>query len=199
MKHSLLFIHGIHDDRSAFDRMIDFLQEGQTQYEIHAISLIPNGGEIPIEVMAEQLADYIERHIPQPVTFDIVAFSMGTIVSRYYLQYLEGYKRVKRFISISGPHRGTWTAYFSNLPAIRQMRPGSSFLQKMEQGIDILSEISWISLRTPFDLMIFPSSSSKIPGAVNIDLPVLIHPWMLKSKRVFEIVKKYLADEHDPT
>ncbi|WP_178378225.1 hypothetical protein [Chroogloeocystis siderophila] len=36
---------------------------------------------------------------------------MGGLAGRHYLQCLGGVNRVQRFISISTPHRGMWTAY----------------------------------------------------------------------------------------
>ena len=42
---------------------------------------------------------------------DIVGFSMGALASRHYIQRGAGKQRVRRFVSISGPHAGTLTAY----------------------------------------------------------------------------------------
>jgi len=41
---------------------------------------------------------------------DILGFSMGGIIGRYWLQKFNGYKRTRRLISIGSPHKGTLMA-----------------------------------------------------------------------------------------
>jgi pimeloyl-ACP methyl ester carboxylesterase len=55
---------------------------------------------------AAQLGAYIDSlALSQSVI--IIAHSMGTIVSRYYIERLGGRKKVERAILMGGPHRGT--------------------------------------------------------------------------------------------
>jgi pimeloyl-ACP methyl ester carboxylesterase len=61
---------------------------------------------------AFQLGAYIDSlGLSQPVI--IVAHSMGTIVSRYYIERLGGRKKVERAILMGGPHRGVPKALVS--------------------------------------------------------------------------------------
>jgi pSer/pThr/pTyr-binding forkhead associated (FHA) protein len=58
-----------------------------------------------VRLSARQLGAMIEA-LPksQPVT--IIAHSLGTMVSRYYVERLEGKKRVERIVLMGGPHLG---------------------------------------------------------------------------------------------
>lgn len=58
------------------------------------------------DVSAARLRDFINRHIPSG-KLDIVAHSMGGIVSRLYMANYGGDTRVRRFITLGTPHRGS--------------------------------------------------------------------------------------------
>ena len=59
-------------------------------FETHAIDFKPSNGNESIEVLAEQVADYVENHLGGLRNFSMVGFSMGSLVSRYYIQKLDG-------------------------------------------------------------------------------------------------------------
>jgi pSer/pThr/pTyr-binding forkhead associated (FHA) protein len=65
---------------------------------------------------AAQLGQMIDSlALSQPVT--LIAHSMGTLVSRYYIERLDGRKKVERAILMGGPHRGVPKALASLLTA----------------------------------------------------------------------------------
>jgi pSer/pThr/pTyr-binding forkhead associated (FHA) protein len=58
-----------------------------------------------VRISARQLGEFISRlHTRQPVI--IIAHSLGTMVSRYYIEHLGGKERVERVILMGGPHQG---------------------------------------------------------------------------------------------
>jgi pSer/pThr/pTyr-binding forkhead associated (FHA) protein len=69
-----------------------------------------------VRLSARQLSQMIDN-LPcnQPVT--IIAHSLGTMVTRYYIEHLGGYKRVKRAILMGGPHKGAVKGLVSMLVA----------------------------------------------------------------------------------
>ncbi len=67
----------------------------------------PTSGRLGIPYLAEQLKDYIHTHLPSDQRFHLLGYSMGRLISRYYLQRLGGLDRVEEFITISTPHHGT--------------------------------------------------------------------------------------------
>ena len=145
-------------------------------------SLTPNDASTGLELLAEQLKAHIDaetKGADNPIF--LVGFSMGGLVSRYYLQELEGHRKTKAFFSIAAPHHGSLMAYLSGNRGAQQMRPGSGFLQALEQSSTLLNDTPCYSYWTPFDLMILPASSSIWDQAENVKTYVLCHPLMVKN------------------
>ena len=118
---------------------------------------------------------------------------MGGIVSRYYLQRLGGIKRVQRFITISSPHHGTWTAYLYVRPGTLQMRPNCKFLQDLNQDIDQLNQLNFTSIWTPYDAIIIPPNSSQVPVGEEIQVNILLHHWMVQDLQCFQSIVNTLS------
>jgi triacylglycerol lipase len=177
--------------------MIPWLQS--KGLKVHSLNLSPNNGEAGIDELAKQLAVHISAGFPPGQPIDLVAFSMGGLVARYYLQRLGGLERVQRFITIASPHKGTWTAFLRSNPGARQMRPGSDFLKDLNRDAAVLDRIQLTTIRTPFDLMIIPSSSSELAAARSIRLNVAAHPLMVRDRRVLAWVHRLLVAEPGAT
>ncbi|WP_204142026.1 triacylglycerol lipase [Halomicronema sp. CCY15110] len=192
----ILLIHGIDDTAKIFQTLVNDLSDRGWQ-DIHAIDLTPNNGDVGLEELAAQVQTYVEQTFPPSTQFDLVGFSMGGIVSRYYLQRLGGLERVRRFVTLSSPHHGTWTGYLRSNPGSRQMRPNSEFLQDLNNTVDELTAVEFTSVWTPFDLMIVPSSSSALPVGTMMQLPVLAHPWMVSDPRAIATLTNILGEGID--
>ena len=76
---------------------------------------------------------------------------------------------------------------------MRQMRPGSEFLQQLAKTEDRLGDIPIVSYRTPADLIILPSTSSRWDRAENLCIPCPLHPMMTFSPRVRKDILGRLA------
>lgn len=195
LKHPVLFIHGIDDTACVFDAMMAYLSNiGWSA--LHAIDLTPNNGDVGLEQLAAQVKSYGDKHLVSHGCFDLVGFSMGGIVARYYVQKLGGARWVRRFISLSSPHRGTWTGYLRWNRAAEQMRPRSLFLKGLNDTIAELNAVDVTSVWTPLDLMIIPASSSELPVGRTLQLPIWAHPLMLSDRRVLEAVAHSLSTEY---
>lgn len=187
----VLFIHGIGDTGAVFNTMASYLR--QRGWLVHALDLFPNNGAVGLDQLAKQIDDYVATNFAPEQTLDLVGFSMGGIVSRYYVQRLGGIKCVQRFITISSPHYGTVVAYGSRLPGCVQMRSNSAFLKDLNSDFVMLKQLSFTSIWTPYDLMIVPANSSQIPLGREVILPVALHSWMLKDPRTLTAVAKALV------
>jgi triacylglycerol lipase len=108
---------------------------------------------------------------------------------------LGGLDRVRRFITISSPHRGTWTAYAATQPGCMQMRPNSEFLQDLNRdAAEILGKLDFTSIWTPYDLMILPASSSEIGLGMQIQIPVALHAAMVRDARTLKVLASVLSN-----
>jgi triacylglycerol lipase len=176
-RNPVILIHGIWDTKVIFNKMSAHLT--QLGWCVHSLNLLPNDGTIGLDSLAQQLADYISETFHPEQAIDIVGYSMGGIVSRYYVQRLGGINRVQRFITISSPHKGTLTAYSLPLPGYLDMRPDSSLLQDLDRDVTMLKQINFTSIWTPFDIIILPSHSSQMPIGKEIKLNVWLHRQMV--------------------
>jgi triacylglycerol lipase len=188
----VLLVHGIGDTEAVFYKMRNYLT--QRGWSVYAINLVPNNGEVGLDVLAQQLADYIAATFVPEQPLDLIGFSMGGIVSRYYIQRLGGINRVQRFITISSPHHGTYVAYGSWRTGCEQMRIHSSFLKDLNSDAVMLKDVNFTSIWTPYDLMIVPANSSQMPVGEQVIIPVASHPWMLSDSRSLRAVATALAE-----
>jgi triacylglycerol lipase len=157
-------------------------------WRVHSFNFTPNSGKCGLEILAQQVTDYVNRAFPPEQLFDLVGFSMGGLIGRYYLQCLGGANRVQRFISISSPHSGTWAAYLLSHLGGRQMRPRSTFLQKLNHKVEVLASINCTSIWTPLDLAVMPANNSLLAVGRQVKIAVVWHDWMPNDKRVLKAV-----------
>jgi triacylglycerol lipase len=189
--HHVVLLHGIDDTGKRFRAMAKRLRE--QGLEVHVLELRPNHGSVGIDALAEQVRIAVETQIPKGVTLDIVGFSMGGIVARYYLQILGGAAQVRTFVSISSPHHGSRVAYLRWNVGGRQLRPNSPMLNMLNRDVAMLQPLRCISFWTPHDVMILPAESSVVIWAECRTFPVWMHHWMLTDNRVICAVCQALS------
>ena len=191
-RNPVLLVHGINDTGAIFHKMAPYLT--QMGWSVYDLDLIPSNGELGLDQLAEQVVEYIATAFSPEQPLDLVGFSMGGIVSRYYVQRLGGIDRIQRFITLASPHNGTWTAYFRPGLGCIQMTPGSTFLQELNQDVAMLKQLNFTSIWTPFDLMIVPSISSRMRVGQDVQVPVLGHAWMLTDYWSLDAVAAALSE-----
>lgn len=157
--------------------------------------LQPNNGKAGIEVLAQQLADYVQQKVGAGKPFHLVGYSMGGLVARYYLQYLVPKELVKSLVTIATPHHGTYRAYTFNHIGLIQMRPDSRFLTKLNADVHLLKEVNLTSMWTHWDTIVIPNKSARLPLGKEVVLPIGVHAFLPFEKRVLEHVEKALYSE----
>ena len=101
-RNPVLLVHGIDDTVALFHRMKPYLERGGLP--VHALNLVPNNGNAGLIELARQLDAHVRTSFAADQGIDIVGFSMGGLVSRYYIQRLGGIHRVRKFVTIGTPH-----------------------------------------------------------------------------------------------
>lgn len=190
-KTRVLLVHGIGDSAVSM-RMLQkrLARDGR---ESLAITLKPGDGSVSLEALSLQLRDYVRNHFSSNERFDLVGFSMGGLICRYYVQLLGGQLRVDRLVTISSPNRGTWLAFLNSSAGCKEMRPGSAFLQKLNHDCSALRNLNLTSLWTPLDLIILPAKSSRLPCGTNKEIPVLAHPLMILQRKPLDEIARALS------
>ncbi len=186
----VVLVHGIHSGSRDMTRMARFFRaEGR---EVFTPDLTPNGGQATIEELGNQLANFAAKHVPRGRKFDLVGFSMGGLVSRYYVQRLGGSEKIEHLVTIAAPHRGTVLAQLARGAGAVEMRRKSAFLQDLASDDAKLSRLKFTSFYTPLDLMIVPASSSEMPQARNVRIWAALHPSLILERRCIRKVAEAL-------
>lgn len=180
MANTLILVHGLMDTAKRMTYMSRHLAE--LGWKVLTPSLQQSNGTQSIEALAVQLSIYIQENTNSSDRIDLIGFSMGGLVCRYYLQHIDGLVRTDKIITISTPHLGTLAAFLLPGIGVKQMRPESEFLKNLNAGIKQLQKIDFVSFYTPFDLIVIPAKSSVIPFAKNYKVMSLLHPLMVSDK-----------------
>lgn len=189
----VLLVHGFLDRKTVFRKMARHLTD--QGWSVHALDLLPNDGRKTLPELAQQVQSYVQQNFQPSQAIDLVGFSMGGIVTRYYLQRLGGNELVERYISISAPNNGTFFAHGLPLAGVRQMRPNSELLTDLNRDVEsALGKIKVTWMWTPYDLMILPADSSRLPIGKELKFSVPLHPWMLTDQTVLEAVAIALSE-----
>ncbi len=190
-RNPILLVHGLMDTSYKMRKISSHLHN--LGWQVLDLDLVPNNGDGKLEILAKQVADLVDRTFSPDQPIDLLGFSMGGLVSRYYLQRLDGIDRVQRFISISAPNNGTIAAQFSVRSGCMQMRPHSQFMTDLNSDVDRLRALNFTSLWTPFDMIILPPSSSQLGIGTEISIPVVAHPLMVADRRVLKAITHALS------
>jgi triacylglycerol lipase len=185
-RNPVILVHGIFDTGNVFDALGQYL--AVRGYEAWSLDLAPSDGRDGLEALASQLAEFRNSSYLAGRRVNLVGFSMGGLVSRYFLQRLGGHTLIDTFVSISSPHYGTRLGQSALNRGIAQMAPGSPFLVDLNRDFEALRPLRITSIYTSRDLVIFPYTSSRFEIGTNIELPVLTHPWMLRDPRALRAV-----------
>ena len=194
-KGKVVLLHGIFDTRIGMQPLRKAIVAAG--YECLEPSLKPVDGRKGLEPMARQLRDLIEAEWGQNAEFSIVAFSMGGLISRYYLQELDGARRCQGLYTIATPHNGTYLAYLYPGRGARQMRPESPFLETLQKSGHIYEdfEVPTTSYRSPLDVVMLPLKSPRWQQGDNVHFWSPIHSALLWEKKLHvDLLKRLDAD-----
>lgn len=158
-------------------------------FEVHVINFSSTKG---IEYSAKNISDYLEKHNLSNVI--LVGISTGALASYVYLNKMEGWNKTKKFISIAGPFRGSFWAYFTVFSKTgRELLPGSRFMKYFETIENMHTERTY-TIHAEKDELV-PSWSSKIPSKKTIVIPLYGHVRVHSfSKETFETVAKIAGE-----
>lgn len=188
----VILVHGWADTFIKLRPMAAYLRNrGWTAY---TPTLKPGTASGGLEPLATQLEAFIDKNCGPDQPVDLVGFSMGGIISRYYIQRLGGARRVRNFITISSPHHGTWMAYFAGGRGAREMRPNSAFLNDLNQNTDTLRQMRFTSIWTPLDLTIVPPVSSRMGFGKEDLIWMPAHPLMVWTPLAWKAVAAALRE-----
>jgi triacylglycerol lipase len=189
----LVLVHGMLDTSAVFDALQRELAGRRDPLLIPDLPL--RLGRTTVEEGGKRLGRAIEAAFGREQPLDLLGFSMGGVIARYWIQRLGGHHRTRRFLSVGSPQQGTLTAQpwpgwlFGG---IADLKRGSALLEALNSDLDPLRRIECHSFYSPLDLVVLPGWRAVLPvGAVSL-LPVATHPQLLRDPAAVKPLAKAL-------
>ncbi len=187
-------IHGLWNNSSIFSFITSQLDEIGIEY--FAPNLNHSLGMSSIKDLTNTLNKLILEKYGLEKELDILGFSMGGIIGRYWIQKFYGYKRTRRFLSIGSPHKGTLASQLVPkypFTGISEMKINSSLLKDLSKSNFLLNNIECTSFFTYWDLMVFPGWCTNLNLGEKISLKVYKHSNLVRNRKaVQKIVEKII-------
>lgn len=156
--------------------------------EIHPYD---NSGRASLEVVGAHLAAFLMN---QKSPFHLIGYSMGSLVIREAVRQLPALP-LQRAAFLHSPHHGSLAAWLRpDLSACREMRPGSTFLRRLEK-----SEWRFPTLVTwsAGDLMVLPGHSARWSKASHLRQSLIpAHAWPVVSPGIHSAVAAFLSNQN---
>ena len=186
-RNPIILIHGLWNTSSIFSLISSKLDEKEVEY--FAPTLNHAFGMTSIVELTNLIDQLIVEKYGLEQEIDILGFSMGGIIGRYWINKFNGYKRTKRFITIGSPHNGTLTSQLvPKYPfrGISEMKINSSLLRDLANYDYFLNDIDCISFFTYWDLMVFPGWRANLNVGEKISLNIFKHRNLVRNPEAVE-------------
>ena len=191
----LVLVHGLWDTPSLFNSLRQAIGDRREIFLPH----LPHGlGVVPLEGLAAELGRGIEARFGHDQPLDVMGFSMGGVISRTWIQLLEGARRVRRFTSVASPQQGTLTALpwpGRWLASVGDMKVGSPLLKRLNADPEALAGIDCCSFYCLADLMVLPGWTAVLPvGRREVLRPLSLqhHELMAHPASVAQVARELL-------
>jgi triacylglycerol lipase len=188
----ILFVHGWSGSESNWNTMIsNFSREGWTREELNNWRYSTSQSNVRT---ASEVARKVEeiRSRTGAAKVDIIAHSMGSLNTRYYLKNLRGTEFVDDWVSLGGPNHGTSVANFCFEASCVEMRIGSSFLRALNEGDETPGTTNYGTWWSSCDEFINPDESVLLSGATNTAAGCVGHIALVSNSTVFAGVRDFV-------
>ncbi|MCB9685237.1 MAG: alpha/beta fold hydrolase [Alphaproteobacteria bacterium] len=122
-----------------------------------------------IDAVAAPLA---ERHGP----VDLVGHSLGAVASRAWLKVFGGASRVRRFVSLGGPHAGTAMWRLTPPTLWDVLNPDGPWVHRLAEGPE---PVPTTVIRSAYDHQVLPPVRAALPGVAEVVLQGYGHNGLL--------------------
>ncbi|MFH1466203.1 MAG: alpha/beta fold hydrolase [Pseudomonadota bacterium] len=175
----IVLVHGLAGHPGNFLALRQYLAlKGRKR--VYAIDF---GSAENMDLMAAMLREFVatvldRNALGDDAQVDIVAHSMGGLVTRLALEDAGLARRVACVITLASPHSGTYTARLGATTPTTELRPGSAVVERLAR------QLPWgnrpelprlVALWSASDLIVLPGEGGQVPGAENIELPGYTH------------------------
>jgi triacylglycerol lipase len=189
----ILVVHGDTESSSVWKTMIsNFEKNGYSKSELSAYSY--NTSQSNVVDAETEVKTRVETLLKNTgaTKVDIIAHSMGSLNSRYYIKNLGGEAKVDDWVSLGGPNHGTETANFCFSASCVEMRVGSKFLAELNATDETPGTVNYGTWWSPCDEIINPDSSVSLSGATNTKTACISHLGLLSDETVYTQIREFV-------
>ncbi|MEE2750768.1 MAG: hypothetical protein VX519_05015 [Myxococcota bacterium] len=186
----VLLVPGYADGRSTLMPLASYLRTRGWGW-VHIANHLPFSAPVPD--LAESVAREARRlqETSGSDRVDIVAFSMGGVLSTWAINHLNCAQSIGKLVAIATPFSGTRTAVFGMRRQASDLLPDSQCIQDLGAP-----QVPTTAIRSTFDTVILPASSAQLPENEPLYTNHLVH-WhghhaMLLSTEVFALIASAL-------
>lgn len=141
---------------------------------------LPTLGTQSLSTTAASLGPVVDEVLARTgaTRVDLVGHSQGGLTARDYVKNHGGSAKVDKIVTLGTPHYGTALANLAtlvtlgtclNIQGCLDMAQGSSYLNALNAGPDVISPTRIVSIRTMNDEVVFPVSNAVVnDGATNV-------------------------------
>jgi len=193
-KEPILFVHGWSESASAWNTMIaNFEKDGYAKSELSAYSYnTSTSNKTTAETEVKSRVEALKK-ATGATKVDIVAHSMGSLNTRWYIKFVAGGEaNVDDWVSLGGPNHGTDFANFCFSTACTEMRIGSKFLAELNAGDETPGAVNYGTWWSPCDEIINPDSSVALSGATNTKTACISHAALRTDSTVYSQVREFV-------
>ena len=186
-RNPIILIHGLWNTSDIFSSITSKLD--QIGIEYFAPTLKHEYGMTSIIELTNLLNDLILEKYGLEKELDILGFSMGGIIGRYWIKKFNGYKRTRKFITVGSPHNGTLASQLVPkypFTGISEMKINSFLLRELSKYDYLLKGINCISFFTYWDLMVFPGWRANLNSGEKISLKIYKHKNLVQNPEAVE-------------
>jgi triacylglycerol lipase len=189
----ILFVHGYLGSASNWNTMIGrFEKDGYAKSQLSAYSY--NTSQSNVVDAEKEVKSHVESLLKATGAskVDIIAHSMGSLNSRWYVKFLGGESKVDDWVSLGGPNHGTEFANACFSTSCVEMRIGSKFLGELNAGDETPGAVNYGTWWSPCDEIINPDSSVALTGATNTETACISHIALTTDETVYKQVREFV-------
>jgi triacylglycerol lipase len=189
----ILFVHGYARSASDWNTMIGrFEKDGYQKSYLSAYSYnTSQSNKVDAEKEVKPRVEALLKATGASKV-DIIAHSMGSLNTRWYVKFLGGEATVDDWVSLGGPNHGTDFANFCFSTSCIEMRIGSKFLAELNAGDETPGAVSYGTWWSPCDSIINPDSSVPLAGATNTETACISHLSLPTDATVYSQVREFV-------